>query len=187
MIYIEHRRHAKRTKPFPHLNAKGVRQARKLGESMGHFDMVVSSKLPRACESATAMGFGIDAESELLHIEAQEIAPGSFWDDGFLPIAKALHSSPQLQAFATRLRQEALDFIHKSQSDHGDGQRILFVSHGGLIELSLLALIEPMPGDPTSKLLEASDLGPNLAKCEGWSLRFDGKAFRDVKIHRLTK
>lgn len=186
MIYLEHRRHAKRTKPFPHLNAKGARQARKLGESMGHFDMVVSSKLPRACESATAMGFGIDAESELLHIEAQEVAHGTFWEDGFYAIAKALRSSPQLQTFASRLRQETLGFIHKSQSGHGNGQRILFVSHGGIIELSLLALIQTLPENPPSKLLELKDLGPNLAKCEGWSLRFDGHSFRDIKIHRLT-
>lgn len=58
---IEHRRHTMRAKPGQHLNQAGVDLARRVGDGMGRFDRVVTSRLPRAFETAIAMGYAIMA------------------------------------------------------------------------------------------------------------------------------
>ena len=56
MRYLEHRRHSMRVQPGQHLNQAGVALARRVGETMGPFALVVTSTLPRAYETAIAMG-----------------------------------------------------------------------------------------------------------------------------------
>ncbi len=66
MKYLEVRRHSKRNPPRPHLIQEGVSLARKLGNTLGHFDRVITSTLPRALETAIAMGYAVDMEFEQL-------------------------------------------------------------------------------------------------------------------------
>ena len=64
--YIEHRRHTMRTKPGQHLSQAGVNLARRVGEGMAAFDKVYTSPVPRAFETAIAMGYAVDHQVELL-------------------------------------------------------------------------------------------------------------------------
>jgi len=66
MKIIEIRRHSIRSKPGEHLSQQGVTLARLVGENLGPFDKVITSTLPRAFETAIAMGFAVDEQLELL-------------------------------------------------------------------------------------------------------------------------
>ena len=60
MVTLEVRRHTMRVKPGQHLSHKGVSLARTVGLGIGPFDRVASSNLPRAIETAIAMGTAVD-------------------------------------------------------------------------------------------------------------------------------
>jgi phosphohistidine phosphatase SixA len=66
MKILEVRRHAKRFRPSEHLAQVGVTHARRVGEIMRTFSLVISSTLPRAYETAIAMGFAVDRQEEWL-------------------------------------------------------------------------------------------------------------------------
>ena len=59
MRIIEHRRHTMRVTPGDHLSRAGVDLARRVGETMGRYDLVVTSPVARAFETAIAMGFTV--------------------------------------------------------------------------------------------------------------------------------
>src|SRR5512134_1948647 len=73
MKTIEIRRHSIRSKPGDHLNQPGVTLARLVGENLGPFDRVVTSTLPRAIETAIAMGFGVDELNELMSFSGDDV------------------------------------------------------------------------------------------------------------------
>ncbi len=60
MRWLEVRRHAHRSMPQPHLSPQGVDLARRAGEGPGHFDRVMTSTVPRALETAIAMGCAVE-------------------------------------------------------------------------------------------------------------------------------
>src|SRR5512145_3096920 len=66
MKTIEIRRHSIRSKPGDHLNQQGVTLARLVGQNLGPFDRVITSTLPRAFETAIAMGFAVDEQNALM-------------------------------------------------------------------------------------------------------------------------
>ncbi len=68
MKTIEIRQHSIRAKPSDHLNQQGVTLARLVGENLGPFDRVITSTLPRAFETAIAMGFAVDEQNELMRV-----------------------------------------------------------------------------------------------------------------------
>ena len=83
MAVIEHRRHSWREPPGQHLTQKGVELARRVGETMGRFDLVVTSDLPRAFETAIAMGYAVDREEPLLGRFGDDLAEeGVRWELG---------------------------------------------------------------------------------------------------------
>jgi len=70
MKILEIRRHSIRSKPGDHLSQQGVALARKIGEGMGPFAFVTTSTLPRAFETAIAMGFAVDEQNKLMNTYA---------------------------------------------------------------------------------------------------------------------
>ena len=70
---VEIRRHsARHHDEWGHLTQAGVELAQRVGATMGRFDLVVSSPLPRAAETAIAMGYGVDREIEDLAVVGRE-------------------------------------------------------------------------------------------------------------------
>ena len=65
MKILEIRRHSIRSAMSDHLNQTGITLARLVGQNIGPFDRVVTSTLPRAFETAIAMGFAVDEQTEL--------------------------------------------------------------------------------------------------------------------------
>ena len=60
MRTLEVRRHTMRRKPGQRLSQDGIELARLVGDGSGHFDLVVSSDVPRAIETAIAMGYEVN-------------------------------------------------------------------------------------------------------------------------------
>src|SRR5512139_4126284 len=88
MPLIEHRRHSWREPPGEHLTQAGVALARRVGGAMASFDLVVTSHLPRAFETAIAMGYAVDRQEELLGDDGG-IADEADWTLGCAELARA--------------------------------------------------------------------------------------------------
>src|SRR5947209_16043999 len=91
MRYLELRRHTMRTKPGQHLSQAGVSLARRVGEGLGPFQRVITSTLPRAFETALAMGFAVDEQHDLLGGMPGDVDEEIAWDAGFALLAQAVH------------------------------------------------------------------------------------------------
>ena len=77
MPVIDHRRHSLRGKPGPHLTQAGVALARRAGDgefgAVPPYDLVVTSTVPRAFETAIALGFAVDEQLEALSTMDDEV------------------------------------------------------------------------------------------------------------------
>jgi broad specificity phosphatase PhoE len=83
MRTLEIRRHTHRNAPQPHLSQIGVELARRAGEGLGKFDRVVSSTIPRAFETAIAMGYAVDEQLEQLGMMSDAVTASIQWNAGF--------------------------------------------------------------------------------------------------------
>src|SRR6266498_442347 len=88
MKTIEIRRHSIRNKPGDHLSQEGVTLARLVGENLGPFDRVVTSTLPRAFETAIAMGFAADEQNKLMSSYSRDVDREAPWPRALLRTPK---------------------------------------------------------------------------------------------------
>ncbi len=172
MKTIEIRRHSIRAQDGK-LTQQGVTLARMLGEKMGRFNRVVTSPLPRAIQTAVAMGFAVDATAELLAGTEMGIQLECPFGSSFSEYAQAARkkNSPDWQ-YARALA----DFYHKlvdALPDHGSA---LVINHSGVVEMSAAACL------PKDNL---DFLGDYVLYCEGVRLSWDNGAFTSAEIIRV--
>ena len=172
MKTLEIRRHSTRVTPGDHLSQEGVALARLVGGSMGPFEGVITSTLPRAFETAIAMGFAVDIQDKLLNtyggaVEKEVSYPGSFAE-----YAAAVDQGGATWKFARQL----LKFYTELAEDLEDGRAVLLVSHGGVVEIGAVACLPD--GDHAS-------WGGSLDVCEGVRLSWDAGKFVNVEILRV--
>lgn len=173
MQTLEVRRHTMRTRPGKHLSQAGVTLARRCGESIGPLDRVITSKLPRAYETAIAMGFAVDDRIGLLG-EMSDAANAEFdWTRGFPAVAAAFARRGPLAAHAARLA----DRWHTILDALPDGSNVLIISHGSIIEAGAIGCL------PSA---DHAAWGRALDYCEGVRLIHDGGRFTDLEVLRLT-
>jgi broad specificity phosphatase PhoE len=174
MKTIEIRRHSIRTKPGDHLNQPGVSLARLVGQNLGPFDRVVTSTLPRAIETAIAMGFGVDEFNETLssyNSAVEHEAPWPLSCAGYAEVVSkggaAAQYANQLAAIYTKLANYLMD-----------GRAALVVNHGGILEMGAVAC-----------LLDADHFawGTHFDYCEGIRLFWDKDKFVDGEILRVSQ
>ncbi|MFV2015978.1 MAG: histidine phosphatase family protein, partial [Candidatus Heimdallarchaeota archaeon] len=138
-MIIEHRRHSKRNPPNPHLNSEGVRIARKIGETMGKIDFVLTSVSPRAIETAVAMGFAVDETIDFsttakdLPGTPEELPEGT----PFAEYGVKYESNEYFKEWGNRVKSLLMSQLSKIDMD----KRVLIVSHAGIIEISTIALL----------------------------------------------
>ena len=89
MRELELRRHSMRVGQGQHLSQEGVDLARRVGATMGRFDRVVTSALPRAFETAIAMGFAVDEQLEALGAMSADVSREADWQRGCAEIQRA--------------------------------------------------------------------------------------------------
>lgn len=159
-----------RTRPGKHLSQAGVDLARQVGAGAGPFDLVVASDLPRALETAIAMGFAVEARFDWL---ADLEADGVDWTRGFPAWFAALGEN----GIAARSMARQAKRWRRLVESVADGAAILAISHGGVIEGGAVAAL---PDD------DHAAWGRALDYCEGVRLSFDGDRFTDVQLLRLS-
>jgi len=174
MRYVEIRRHAMRSIPGEHLSQAGVSLARKIGGSMGPFDMVVTSVLPRAFETAIAMGFAVNTQYLELNTTAEDVNLDPAWLGGFPFFVKAVAEDGAIASFARGLA----DILREIASRLPDGGRALVVTHGGFVEAASVACL------PSQDL---SGWGSPCDYCEGVEIAFDGERFTEVELRRIPR
>lgn len=174
MRFLEIRRHTMRAKPGQHLNQFGVTLARRLGESVGPFARVLSSTVPRALETAVAMGFAVDEQIELISTSGDAVEREIAWPASFADYAKAIAKGRATADYARQLNA----LWHEIASGLPDGASALIITHGGIPEIGAVAAF------PNANHTE---WGGSCGFCEGVRLHFDGDAFVKVDILRVKQ
>ena len=174
MKTIEIRRHSIRSKPGDHLNQAGVTLARRVGETLGPFDYVVTSTLPRAFETAIAMGFAINKQVELISTYGMEVEREVSWPQSFEMYAKAVKRYGATSWYANKL----VDYYSQLANGLEDGGAALVINHGGVVELGVVASFPD--GDYAS-------WGDYADYCEGARLYWENTKCVNAKILRVSK
>ena len=174
MRILEVRRHSHRNVPQPHLSQLGVDLARRAGDKLGKFDRVITSTVPRAFETALAMGYAVDEQIEQLGMMSDEVTAAIQWNAGFTAWLKAAQNNRGVAQY-TQAMGELLRSIVRTLPDGGRG---LIISHGGIVEA---ATIGCLPADTHF----ADDAA--CGYCEGVRLTFDGKAVVNVEMLRVDQ
>jgi broad specificity phosphatase PhoE len=171
---IEVRRHSIRSKPGDHLNQSGVRLARRVGEHIGPFDRVVTSTLPRAFETAIAMGFAVDEQNELMSTHGRDVEREAPWPLSFATYAEVVQDGGAAARYARQLAA-----VYSKLADRlADGRAALVINHGGVLELGVVACL---PGADYASWGDAVDY------CEGARLFWEDGKCVNAEVLRMSK
>jgi broad specificity phosphatase PhoE len=173
MKTIEIRRHSIRSKPGDHLSQQGVTLARLIGENLGPFDRVVTSTIPRAFETAIAMGFAVDEQNELMSTYSDSVEWEVPWPSTLQQYAKAVHKD----GAAARYAHQLLDYYMGLIDFLAEGRSALVINHGGIVELGAVAAL------PKAK---HESWGEHFEFCEGIRLFWEDGKFVDAEILRVS-
>jgi broad specificity phosphatase PhoE len=174
MHTLEIRRHSHRNVSKPHLSQTGVDLARRAGEELGRFDRVVTSTVPRAFETAIAMGYAVDEQIEQLGTMSAAATAAIQWDAGFTAWLKAAQTSPAVAQYT----HDMANVLHSIISALPDGGRALVISHGGIVEASVIGCV------PVSTRF-ADDAA--CGYCEGARLIFASDAVIHFEVLRVEQ
>lgn len=172
MRYIEHRRPTMRTKPGQHLSQAGVSLARKVGEEIGPFARVVTSTLPRAFETAIAMGFAV-AEQVAALSPPDDVSAGIRWPATFAQVAEAVRQGGP----AARFAREQAHVLQHIVAELPEGEAALVISHGGIVELAAIGCLPDA---------DFAAWGEHCDYCEGVCLAYDGEQFVSAEVLRVN-
>jgi broad specificity phosphatase PhoE len=183
MRTIEIRRHACTKKgegrgKGSHLSTEGVALARQIGGEIGPFDLVLTSPVPRALETAIAMGFAVNDQPEALG----ELPPAVLaeighherwaWEEPFVRFAYWVRQGGATTRLGERQREAWVQALTSAPRD----RRVLIISHGRIIESGLVTCIPD--GDFAA-------WGASFQHCEGVRMTFEEGRFRGVQLLRV--
>ena len=173
MKTIEIRRHSIRAKPGEHLSQQGVTLAHFVGQGLGPFDRVITSTLPRAFETAIAMGFAVDEQIELMSTTGSRVEHEAPWPLSFVAYAEVVGKGGPAAKFAAQLAE-----VYRKLVDIlSEGRAALVINHGGVAELGAVACL------PHADYLS---WGSHFEFCEGIRLFWDDGKFVNAKILRVS-
>jgi hypothetical protein len=173
MKTLEIRRHSVRAKPGDHLNQTGVTLARLVGQNIGPFDRVVTSTLPRAFETAIAMGFAVYEQNELMSTTGSSVDREAPWPLSFPIYAEIIKQGGPAAKYAAKLAKYyagIMDFI-------SEGRSALVINHGGIVEMGVIGCLPDY---------DFSGWGDYVDYCEGARLYWDDKFIRAEEL-RVNK
>lgn len=187
MKYFEMRRHTMRRKyencksgtrkPRKHLSQAGIDLARQVGEDMRRdstapFHGVITSKKSRAIETALCFGFEVDVFTKSLSFYPEKIYRQSKWPADFGKISNAVKKHKSVRKYA----QQQADILALHIDQIEDGQTILGVSHGGIMELMAIGALPEENHE---------NWGNIFNYCEGFRLARDGDQWVGIEVLRL--
>ena len=169
MKIIDHRRHSMRNIPDQHLNQEGVTLAREVGERSGSFQRVITSTIPRAFETAIAMGYAVDYTIGLLGTIDDRVEEEISWDAGFSEFSKEYVKN----GIFTKWCKDLAKLHYESMNDLPDGSTVLIISHGGIVEASAVGLF---PEYDFSKWKQS------ISYCEGIRITYEEELFSNIEF-----
>ena len=181
---IEIRRHAYTKKGAArgkgsHLSMAGVARARRIGDEIGPFDLVLTSQSPRTLETAIAMGFAVDEQVEAIGDISEEVVEeiGHHerwqWEVPFVMFARFVAKDGPTARMGRRQRM-VWSMALESVAANG---RVLVISHGRVIECGLVTCFPK--GDFTS-------WGRPFRHCEGVRIDYDEGHFKNMELLRTN-
>lgn len=173
--FLEVRRHTMRDKPGPNINQAGVTLARRVGETMGQFDLVVTSTVPRAFQTAIAMGYAVQRQQEVFSTMGAAVDAEIHWEDGFPAWGHLLRELPE-GAAAGFVRQQAAA-LREIITAVPEGGAALVISHGGVVEAGIVGCLPQA---------DHAAWGRYCDYCEGARLEYDQGVFRLDTLYRLA-
>ena len=174
MKTIEIRRHSIRSKPGDHLNQAGVSLARRVGEGMGPFGRVVTSTLPRAFETAVAMGFAVNGQSELMSMYGADVEREVRWPQPFAAYARAVRRGGSAQSYAMQLAA----YYARLTEYLDDNGAALVINHGGVVEMGVTASFPDA---------DYESWGEAAWYCEGARLYWEDGKFVNAELLRVQR
>ena len=179
MRILDVRRHTMRRKPGQHLSREGIALANMVAEGKPVYDRVVTSAIPRAIETAIAMGLEVDQLVEGLgHLSDEANAEVGF-PSPFARVSRAVTANGPAARFA-----EAQAALWRSLAmQMPDDARMLIVSHGLIVELGAVASVPDA---------DHAAWGDAIGYCEGIRLSYEGdvthgELLRLPAAHRLIE
>jgi broad specificity phosphatase PhoE len=173
MKTIELRRHSMRSIPGDHLNQQGVSLARLVGQNLGPFDRVMTSTLPRAFETAIAMGYAVDEQNDLMSTYGNEVGREAPWPLSCAGYAEVVRKGGAAAHYANQLA----DLYTKLVNYLADGRKALVVNHGGVLELGAAACLPDA---------DHMAWGSHFEYCEGIRLFWDDGKFVEGEVLRVS-
>jgi hypothetical protein len=172
MKILEIRRHSIRSQS-DHLSQQGVALARSVGQAIGPFERVVTSTLPRAFETAIAMGFAVDEQSDLISTYGNDVNHEAPWPMSFANYAKVIQRGGAAAKYAGKLAK----YYEGILNSISDGRAALVINHGGVVEMSVTGCLPDF---------DFSSWGRSVEYCEGARLFWDKKFIRAEEL-RVTQ
>ncbi|EPJ54417.1 MAG: hypothetical protein OFPI_06640 [Osedax symbiont Rs2] len=170
---LEIRRHSMRDKPGAHLNTRGIALAELVASCSQAFDLVITSDIPRAIETAQAMGCAVDEQQRALGYLPAIVFEQINWPSCIADVADITAKNKPCQTFAQLQAKLWLDISNKLSP----GGKALIITHGAFIDLGLIA---------TLPSVDYKELGPAFGYCEGIRLVFDQELV-DFEMLRVPK
>lgn len=172
MKIIEVRRHSIRDRLSQDLSEQGRALARFIAEEIGPFQRVVTSRIPRAFQTAVAMGFNVDEQLDLLNtygdaVEAEIPWPASF-NEYTLPVLRG--------GASTRYAERLVEFYTQLAQSLPEDGRALVITHGGVVEIGAVACFPS--GDHAA-------WGEYIECCEGVRMFWDAGKCLVVEVIRI--
>lgn len=175
---LEIRRHSHRKATGgSQLSQEGVELARRLGDTMGPFAIVAASVVPRARETAIAMGFAVDLELVTLAADPDVYREGeasAWWEaeTPFAALAAVIARKGAYHRYAHSMAAMWRDLLTPLPPDG----RALVVGHAGELEAALVACLPDAAHETWG--------GP-FGACEGARLFFEGELPRFTRVEMI--
>ncbi len=170
MKYLEHRRHTERTRPLDHINQNGIDLANKVAPDVRKSKYTLTSSIPRAVETALVLGYEVNRMDDRLFQYKPEIM-GELGDQSFKAIAKAIVAGKYTASYS----EDQLSLFREALDEVKDGETVLVVSHGSMVEIGLVAMFPER---------DHAEWGKSFTYLEGYRVAYENGEFKDPEILR---
>lgn len=149
-----------RRKPGQHLSRNGIKLARYVGDSMGAIHHVVTSTVPRAIQTAIALGYEVNDTIETIGEVPVDILSIVGWPKSFTEVARVVDEVARVRECANSQANVWRNVVESLPDDAS----ALLVTHGSIIELGAVA---SMPN------ADHATWGDAMGYCEGLRMSYD--------------
>ncbi len=172
MKTLEIKRHAMRNKPDKHLSKQGTELAKFAGKQMGKYELVITSALPRAIETATQMGYSVDKQISELGELPETIQSKIRWPNTLSAISEITRENSDRLKFSV----DQASLWQSQLKAAPEESRILTISHGGIMELGNIGCLSQNSQIPTED---------PFGYCEGVRMKYQGSSCARINFIRM--